>query len=132
MDIEPHWQLFKSLGIHASQDAEPDELDKILSAEAAERNERLSRSVESLESSIISALAVHIGDADMALQLLHHTLHADTPYHEVHLSPEDSNAEMKLLEQRISDLGKGMAGLNMEVLHRQDTKKEHFVERWSR
>ncbi len=132
LDAEPNWQLLRSLGVHKSQDAEPDDLDRTLSAEVAKRNEKLSSSIESLGTSIISALALHVGDADMALQLLHDALYAGTQYHNVHLSHEESTAEMDSLDQQISDLGKGMGGLDLEVLHRQDKKREQFIERWSR
>ncbi|KAI9723423.1 MAG: hypothetical protein M1812_001307 [Candelaria pacifica] len=130
-DVEPHWQLLKSLGVHKSRKGKADELDGILSAEIAERNEKLSSSIESLDSSIVSALAAHVGDADMALQLLQDALYADSQYHDVHLSHAGSTAEMDSLDQQLSDLGKGMGELDLEVLHQPDKKREQFIERWS-
>ncbi|KAI9771986.1 MAG: hypothetical protein M1835_006325 [Candelina submexicana] len=130
-EAEPHWQLLKSLGIHKFRGEEQDELDGILSAEVAERNGKLLSSIEGLESSIVSALTAHVGDADMALQLLLDTLYVDTQYHDVHLSHDISTAEINSLAQQVSDLGKGMSGLDLDVLQRQDKRREQFIERWS-
>ncbi|KAH0566143.1 hypothetical protein GP486_000473 [Trichoglossum hirsutum] len=126
----PSQQLLKSLGISLRTDCGRQDIESSLEAAVSERSSKLQSHFSSLESSTESSLAAHLGDSEKTLQLLLDTLYQDSQSNKVHLSSGGMESRIEKQERMVSEVGDGMSGLDMEVLHNRNKRRDGFVERW--
>ncbi|KAI9832688.1 MAG: hypothetical protein M1819_004274 [Sarea resinae] len=127
---EPADQLLRLLSLSLPE-GDRDERQRALEVAVRERQQKLRGQLASLESTLESSLVSYIGDAAMTSQVLTDTLYAQSKYHNVSLVDEELQLSIDALEKELSVVGKGMAGLDLEVLERHDPHREKFLERWA-
>ncbi|KZF21548.1 hypothetical protein L228DRAFT_283697 [Xylona heveae TC161] len=154
-------QLFRRLGLHISPDLPPAELAAALSTAVAERKASLRNHLFTSEMSSFtpssssssqalinasdsasartpapapppSALAKHLAAADATAQILLDAVYADSKHCNYTLVDDNVKTAITKLEQDVDAVGKGMAGLDLETVLKEEQKpKERFVERWA-
>ena len=124
-------QLLGLLGISLSVDSNSEQIRNIFEAAVVDGEQKTSRHLSNQDLVIARSLIPHLLEAQGTHQLLTEVLYADSPYHR--FAFVDMGVEKRTigLESTIGDIGKRMAGLDMDVLQRGNRTRGEFVNRWA-
>ncbi|CEJ60870.1 hypothetical protein PMG11_09425 [Penicillium brasilianum] len=95
-----------------------------------EKRVQQSETLRALGMAVDAPLFTQLAPADSALHLLASGLHANSHY-EVSLRDPELDKALAGLESELSELQKGVRGLDLDVLHQRDKTRDWFLERWS-
>ena len=124
-------QLLGLLGISISVDSSSEQIRNTLEVALVDGEQKTIRHLSNQDLVIARSLIPHLLEAEGTHQLLTEVLYADSPYHR--FAFVDMGVEKRTigLESTMGDIGNRMAGLDMDVLQRENRTKAEFVNRWA-
>ncbi len=107
-------------------------IDQRISAAIMERAEIARNQTANLESSTLKVLATYLEGASGTLQLLRDAMYEDSLYGGFSLADQQLEKGVITLNTDVDEIGKIMTDLDVGILHQRDSKREHFIEQWSK
>jgi len=132
-NIAPEHQILRFLGISLPDEPYKDqELTRSLHDTLTDRVEKLKAHEQNLQASSESAIAEHLQDAFVTVQLLQDSMLSETKSRGVQLVDEEVQAAISGLEQDLSNLRNDLQSVDLEKLRERNVNREALVERWAR
>lgn len=133
-NIAPEHQILRFLGISLPDESYKDqELTRSrLHDTLIDRMEKLKAHEQNLQASSESAIAEHLQDAFVTVQLLQDSMLSETKSRGVQLVDEEVQAAISGLEQDLSNLRNDLQSVDLEKLRERNVNREALVERWAR
>ncbi|KAJ5143120.1 uncharacterized protein N7515_001907 [Penicillium bovifimosum] len=94
-----------------------------------EKRYHTSETLRHLNRSVDAPLVTYLAPLDHASQLLDSSLHANSHYETSLRDPSEAKA-LSGLENELLGLQNGVQKLNLDVLHRRDSHRDKFIQRW--
>ena len=93
---------------------------------------KLEAHAASLQSTTETSISAHLHDARITFQILQDALLSETSWHTPKLLDEDIEEAVKMFEDEIGDLDRGVERVDLGSLQGRNVHRERIVERWSR
>jgi hypothetical protein len=132
-DLAPGQQILRNLGV-SIPDAPVNEkgIATALLEALTDRTNKLHGHAQNLQQSEEMAIASHLHDSYITLQLLRDSILSETKLNSVRLVDEEIEEAIALMEKEVEDLKRDLDVIDVEKLKERNVNKDALVERWGR
>lgn len=132
-DLAPEQQILRNLGISIPE-APVDErtITSALLEALADRTNKMHGHAQNLQESEETAVASHLHDSYLTLQLLRDSVLSETKYNKVNLVDEEIEEAVALMQKEVDDLKGDLENVDVERLRERNVNRDTLVDRWGR